>query len=485
MTVYLVGAGPGDPRLITVRGAEVLARAQVVVHDRLAEARLLDLAPAAAERIDVGKSPGGPVDQDAINRLLVDRGKAGREVVRLKGGDPFVLGRGGEEVYALLAAGVPFEVVPGVPSVVAAPAYAGVPLTHRGLSRAFTVVSGHSLHDLDEAVNWEALAALGGTIVVLMGVAHRGEIARRLMEGGLAPSTAVLAVTWGTRPEQCSLRTTLERLGDEDVQPPATMVIGPVASLDFGWYERLPLFGKRVVVTRTSDQAKPLCSRLSELGARAIEVATIRIGSPSDAGVGLRRAADILARGGYAWAAFTSANAVDALMEMLRDCRAFASTLVAAIGPGTADALGAWGLMPDLVPAEAVGEALLAEMPAAPREGGTVLLAQAARARPVLAEGLAKAGWTTDVVEAYRTVPAEPSEEALDQASEADAICFTSSSTVTHYLALAAGRPVPPVVVCLGPVAAATAREAGLEVAAVAEPHTVAGLVEALVRVLA
>ncbi|HEX6596615.1 MAG TPA: uroporphyrinogen-III C-methyltransferase, partial [Acidimicrobiales bacterium] len=232
MTVYLVGAGPGDPGLLTLRGAEVLRTADVVVHDRLSEPSLLDLAPVTAERIDVGKSPGGPVAQDRINDLLVERGSAGQSVVRLKGGDPFVFGRGGEEAQALAEAGVPFEVVPGISAAVAVPAYAGIPVTHRTLSTSFTVVTGHSRHAVDDDVDWDALARAADTIVVLMGVAHRAEIAARLQAGGLPASTPVAAIRWGTRPGQRTVRTTLGQLGDVTLEPPVTIVIGAVAGLD-------------------------------------------------------------------------------------------------------------------------------------------------------------------------------------------------------------------------------------------------------------
>ncbi|MDQ6910124.1 MAG: uroporphyrinogen-III C-methyltransferase, partial [Actinomycetota bacterium] len=245
-----MGAGPGDPGLLTVRGAEVLSSADVVIHDRLSELSLLDLAPEAAERIDVGKSPGAPIPQESINQLLVDRGRAGLSVVRLKGGDPFVFGRGGEEAEALLEAGVAFEVVPGITSAVAAPAYAGIPLTHRGLSTSFTVVTGHSRHSIDADIDWRAVAQTGGTIVVLMGVAHRREITGRLLDAGLPPSTAVAAVRWGTRPDQRTVRTTLSELPDVELEPPVTIVIGPVAALDLAWFEARPLFGRRIVVTR-------------------------------------------------------------------------------------------------------------------------------------------------------------------------------------------------------------------------------------------
>src|SRR5688500_4003869 len=239
MTVYLVGAGPGDPGLLTVRGAEVLQRADVVVYDRLSVSSLLDLAPATAERISVGKTPRGPsTSQEEINALLVERGKAGQSVVRLKGGDPFVFARGGEEALALLEAGVLFEVVPGITSAVAVPAYAGVPLTHRGLSTSFTVVTGHEDPWAATETDREAVARVGGTIVVLMGVATRAAIADRLMAGGLAADTPVVSVQWGTRPEQRTARTTLASLGGADIDAPATLVIGAVAALDLAWFER-------------------------------------------------------------------------------------------------------------------------------------------------------------------------------------------------------------------------------------------------------
>jgi uroporphyrin-III C-methyltransferase len=232
VTVHLIGAGPGDPELLTVRAARLIASADVVVHDALADPAVLDLAPPSAERIDVGKRRGRPVPQGLINTLLVHLGSQGKDVARVKGGDPFVFGRGGEEAQALAAAGVPFDVVPGISSAVAAPAAAGVPVTHRGLSAAFTVVTGHRRHGDETATDWEALARVGGTIVVLMGVAHRAEIAERLQAGGLAGETPVMAVTWGTRPDQQVARTTLAALGATPVASPATIVIGAVAALD-------------------------------------------------------------------------------------------------------------------------------------------------------------------------------------------------------------------------------------------------------------
>jgi uroporphyrinogen III methyltransferase/synthase len=484
VTVYLVGAGPGDPGLLTVRAAEVLAGADVVVHDRLAEPSLLGLAPAGARKIDVGKMPGGPIRQDEINDMLITEGRSGRSVVRLKGGDPFVFGRGGEEALALQAAGVPFEVVPGITSAIAVPAYAGVPVTHRGLSTSFTVVTGHSRHAVDRETDWEALARAAATIVVLMGVAHRDLIAGRLLAGGLAPDTPVLAVHWGTRPEQRSVRVRLDQLATTPMEPPVTLVIGAVAGVDVGWYERRPLFGRTVLVTRASAQASGLAARLRQLGARPIEVPTIGVRPPADEGAALRRAAAELAGGGYDWVAFASANAVEALLGCLPDARSFGPALIAAVGPGTAAALRAWRLVADLVPDRSVAEGLLEAFPDPPRPGARLLLPRAAEGRDVLADGLASAGWDVDAVEAYRTVLLPISGPDREAAAGADAICFTSGSTVRGFVAAAGAQLVPAQVVCIGPTTAAAAVAAGLRVAAVAEPHTIDGLIEALVRLL-
>jgi uroporphyrinogen III methyltransferase/synthase len=482
MTVYLIGAGPGDPGLLTVRAAEILARAEVVVHDRLAEPRLLDLAPASAERIDVGKSPGSPVAQDDINALLIERARAGLTVVRLKGGDPFVFGRGGEEALALAGAGIEFEVIPGITSAIAVPAYAGVPVTHRGLSTSFTVVTGHSRFAVDRETNWAALAAAGGTIIILMGVAHRAEIARRLIDGGLDPATPVAAVTWGTRPEQRTVRTCLVDLASVELEPPATIVVGAVARLDLSWFERRPLFGRRVVVTRAREQASELSAGLRLLGADAIEVPAIQLQDPSDGGAGLRAAAEALDRGEYDWVVFTSPRAVDRFIPLLRDARSFRSARIAAIGSGTADELRRHRLVADLVPGEYVAEALVDELPAGE---GRVLLPRAAVARDVIPDGLRSKGWTVDVVEAYRTRSVPLTADARKAVEAADAITFASSSSVTGFLASAGPGAIPPVVVCIGPITAAAALKAGLSVDMVAAEHTIGGLTEAVVAGLA
>jgi len=477
VTVHLVGAGPGDPGLLTVRGAEVLASADVVFYDSLAESSLLDLAPAGASRVFVGKRPGAPMNQDEINALLVRHGREGRRVVRLKGGDPFVFGRGGEEAEALLAAGVPFEVVPGVSSAVAVPAYAGVPVTHRGLSTSFTVVTGHSRHAVDRDTDWEALAAAGGTIVVLMGVAHRGEIAGRLMAGGLPGDTPVVAVRWGTRPDQRTVRTTLASLRELDLDPPVTIVIGKVAALDLAWFESRPLFGRRVVVTRARSQVSGLLERLRALGAETIEVPSIEIVDAADGGAGLRRAVGRLAS--YDWVVFTSANAVERVLAEVPDARRFGTARIAVVGRATAAALARARLVADLVPERFVAESLLASFPDGP---GRVLVPRAADARDVLPEGLVARGFEVDVVDAYRTVPAHPDPAVLDAAAGADAITFTSSSTVTNFLAVAGRQRVPGIVACIGPITARTAEEAGLVVDVVAEESSVESLAEGLAR---
>lgn len=475
MTVYLVGAGPGDPGLLTLRGAEVLRGADVVVYDRLSVASLLELAPATAERISVGKTPRGPsTPQDEINRLLVEHGRSGRQVVRLKGGDVFVFARGGEEAAALAGAGVPFEIVPGITSAIAVPAYAGIPVTHRGLSTSFTVVTGHEDPWAATETDWAAVAGVGGTIVVLMGVATRAEIARRLIAAGRDPGTPVAAVQWGTRPEQATLRTTLAGLGQADVASPSVIVIGPVAALDLAWFETRPLFGRRLVVTRARDQASDLRLRLERLGAAVVEIPTIAIEAVTDdLGAGLV---------GADWVVFTSANAVAAVTRHLRDARALAGVSVAAIGPGTAAALASFGVVADLVPGRNVAEGLVDVFPSGT---GRVFLPQAADARPVVAPGLSAKGWDVEAVVAYRTRPSDVTGAEREAARAADAITFTSASTVRNFVAGAGLDAVPPVVVAIGPVTAEAAADLGVAVTATADPHTVEGLVEALVRALA
>lgn len=482
MTVYLVGAGPGDPGLLTRRGEELLRRAEVVVYDRLAPVALLDLAPAEARRVDVGKAPGrAAMTQDEINATLVEHGRS-REVVRLKGGDPFVFGRGGEEAEACIAAGVAFEVVPGVTSAIAAAAYAGIPVTHRRVSTSVTIVTGHE----DPAkgtidTDWRALAKVEGTLVILMGAGHIAEIAQGLIDGGRAAGTPVAAVRWGTRPEQRTIRTTLGGVAEAGIESPSAIIVGDVAALDLAWFEARPLFGKRVVVTRAREQASDLRTRLEHLGAEVVELPSIAL-EPIDFVV-----PDIDA---YEWIVFTSTNGVEAFFRELvregRDTRALGPVRVAAIGPGTAGALARVGVCADLVPERFVAESLLDAFPPASEPGRRVLLPRAETARDALPEGLVHKGYEVDVLAVYRTVAAAPGTDDIERARTADAITFTSSSTVTNFCdlvgPLGATRPL---VVSIGPITSGTARERGLRVDAEADPHTIDGLVAAVVRLLA
>jgi len=482
MTVFLVGAGPGDPGLLTVRGAEVLRNAEVVVYDRLSVASLLDLAPPDAEHIAVGKAPGNAIlDQGEINDLLVERGGRGQLVVRLKGGDPFVFARGGEEATALQAAGVPFEVVPGVTSAIAAPAYAGIPVTMRHSSTSFTVITGHEDPSKGGELDWESVARLGGTIVVLMGIGHLSKIVDRLLSGGLAPDTPVAVVRWGTRPEQRTVRSTLAAITDHELEPPATVVIGQVASKNLEWFESRPLFGRRVVVTRSRDRASRLCSALARVGASPVELPVIEVGDPADGGAGLRSAAGGLRAGRYRWVVLSSPNGADRLLGVLRDARDLGGVSVAAIGPGTAERLLAGNVVADLVPERFVAESLIESFPEPSTPGARLLLARAAVSRDILPDGLRAKGWVVETVDAYRTVPVPLRTEQLDLLRDADAITFTSASTVEHFITAAGLDAVPPVVACIGPITARAAQELGLVVDVVADVHSIDGLVDALV----
>jgi len=485
VTVYLVGAGPGDPGLLTVRGAELLGRADVVVYDRLGTDALLSAVPPGAELVAAGKAPGdAALTQDEINALLVDRGRSGATVVRLKGGDPFVFGRGGEEAEALRAAGVPFEVVPGVSSAIAAPAYAGIPVTHRGISTHFTVVTGHEDPTKDRTeVDWDALARIGGTLVILMGARRIADIARRLMAAGRAPDTPVAAVRNGSRPDQWTVRATLATIGHAEIRSPSAIVIGEVAAIDLAWFETRPLFGRAVVVTRARGQANELTARLAALGAAVVELPTIAL---------VPLEFDLPDLAAYGWVVFTSANGVDAffargLHAAGRDARAFAGARVAAIGPGTAATLATRGITADLVPDRYVAESLLDAFPPPARPGERVLLARAEQARDVLPDGLGARGYAVDVLPVYRTVAARPDDGVVARVREGgvDAVTFTSSSTVDHFCDLVGTVPDPqPAVVSIGPVTSETARRRGLRVDAEAGEHTIDGLVAALVEAL-
>jgi len=495
MTVYLVGAGPGDPGLITRRGAEVMARADVVVYDRLIDHSLLALAPQGALLIDAGKRPAGEIGsaqvgsgigaarQDDINALLVTHGRSGATVVRLKGGDPFLFGRGGEEARALSEAGVPWEVVPGVTSAMAAPAMAGIPVTQRGLSTSVTVVTGQVGDETRPGgVDWESLARANGTLVILMGMATRGEIARRLQAGGRPADEPVAVIEWGTTTHQRVARTTLGDLESVRLGSPAVIVVGAVASLGLGSLDPGPLHGRSVVVTRAPAQAGALSRTLRAAGAHVIELPVIEIADVPEERQSLQRAVDAVAD--YEWVAFTSANAVERFIPLLRDIRSLASTRLAAVGRATAGALEAHQLIADLVPARSSAEGLADELPQA-EGGGRVLFVKAAGAGEALGAGLVGKGWRVDEVIAYRTVDApSPRAEVAATLADADVVTFASASAVSAYLRLrdADGRPlpVPPVVACIGSTTSVAARAAGLRVAVEPAKATMEALVVAV-----
>ena len=485
--VYLVGAGPGDPGLMTRRSLELIAQADAILYDRLIPPGALDGARADAELRYVGKQPGAAaLTQDETNDLLVELGRAGKRVVRLKGGDPFVFGRGGEEAEALAAAGVPFEVVPGVTAGVAAPAYAGIPVTHRDAASAVAFVTGHEDPDKPEsALDWDALARFPGTLVFYMGVRQLPQIAARLIAAGRSSSEAAAVVERGTHPGQRTIVDTLDgiaaRVEAEEIRPPAITVVGAVADLreTIGWLEKRPLHGEVVAVTRARAQASGLAERLRELGAEVVETPAIRI-VPRPVEGELREALSRI--GDYALVCFTSPNGVRLFFDGLgrRDARALAAAVVAAIGPGTAAELGRHGIRADVVPERYVAEALVDALAEVAVEGRRVLVARAAEARSVLPDALRERGAHVDDIALYETVAEPLSERQLADLERATYVTFTSSSTVRFLLESGARPPARARVVSIGPVTTATAEEHGLTVAVEAERHDIDGLVDAL-----
>jgi uroporphyrinogen III methyltransferase/synthase len=491
--VYLVGAGPGDPGLLTVRGRDLLWQCDAIATDALANPAIVAAARAAnpgVEVHEVGKR-GGSTDsatQESINALLVRLGREGKRVVRLKGGDPLVFGRGSEEAQALARAGVRFELVPGVTAGVAAPAYAGIPVTHRGVATVVTFVTGHEDPAKAETqTDWAALARAGGTIVLYMGVKTLPRIAASLVAGGMSPETPAAAVQWGTYPRQRTVTATVTTLADavarEGLGAPVITVIGDVVALreEIAWFDRLPLFGRRVVVTRASAQASGLRDALAALGAEVLEVPALRV-EPLD-GAPLREAVARLRE--YRWVVLTSQNAVALLWDALRaaglDARALAGCRIACVGKSTSDALLARGLAADVVPARFVAEAVLEALAA--REdvrGAPVLYVAAAGARDVLPEGLRALRCTVEVVRAYRTVAertdAAPLREALARGA-VDVVTFASASAVRGFVdavgeELARRAPA----VSIGPVTSDAVRAAGLTLLAESPEATIAAL---------
>jgi uroporphyrinogen III methyltransferase/synthase len=477
MTVYLVGAGPGDPTLLTIRAAELLARADVVVYDRLVDERILELVAPSAKLIDVGKQPGeDPSVQDSINEVLISQAGLGSIVVRLKGGDPFVFGRGGEEASALEDAGVSYEIVPGVSSVTAAPAAAGVPLTMRGIASQVTIVTGHDPEDVSGVIDWAALAKSTASLVIVMGVAKRAEIARALIEGGRRADTPVLVVEAASTPRQRSSRTTLDELGALVVHNPATIVVGEVASMRLASFEDRALFSWRVVVTRARHQRNELSSLLAGHGADVIHMPAIEIAPPRDRGAALERALGHL--GDFEWIVFSSENAVESFFGALHDARSLGDTKLAAVGSQTAAALANRGVIADLVATSFGADALADEFPVG---DGRVLLPRSSLADDTLPSALAEKGWQVQSVEAYETRPASIDERARQALAGAQAIVFTSPSTARHFVESLGRDAVPPVVCSIGPSTSKAVHQLGLEVSIEAPVHTVAGVVDALV----
>jgi uroporphyrinogen III methyltransferase / synthase len=492
--VSLVGAGPGDPGLLTLRGASVLREADVLLYDALVSDAVVELAPESCERIFVGKRGGKhAMPQDEIEALAIERARAGQRVVRLKGGDPFVFGRGGEEAEALAAAGVSFEIVPGISSALAAPAYAGIPVTHREHNPAFTIATGHEDPTKSEStLDWTKLADSHRTLVFLMASGTLRDIASRLMAAGLDSSTPAAVIQDGTRPTQRTAVGTLETIADEmaraAIGAPAVVVIGSVVRLRerIAWFDGEPLFGKRIMVTRPIAQALEVAAALRARGAEPVVAPTIAIVPPDD----LRpahRAIDELSS--YKWIVFTSRNGVEAFFSRLQsldaDARYVGATKVAAIGAKTGQALQRFGIRPDLIPAEFIGEEIARALIEAAKLGDRVLIYRAQDARDILPQMLTDAGLKTTVAAAYKTIFVDDPEFA-SKVRTCDAVTFSSPSTVAGFIALLggdahAGEAVrSKTIVCIGPITARAARDAGLHVDAVAREYTADGVIEAL-----
>jgi uroporphyrinogen III methyltransferase/synthase len=500
--VYLVGAGPGDPGLITVRGRDLLTTCDAIVYDALVNPQLIESSRLGratdVERIFVGKRGGAPsMEQDAITAILVRLALEGKHVVRLKGGDPFVFGRGGEEAVALAHAGIDFEIVPGITAGVAAPAYAGIPVTHRGVATSVTFITGHEDPGKDrDQTDWAALARAGGTLVLYMGVSRLGKIADALIAGGRSRDTPAALIEWGTYPHQRTVTATLETLSAvaarEKVIAPSIAVVGDVVALreEIGWFDRRPLFGRTIVVTRAREQQSQLRVWLESAGATVIEAPAIRI-EPLDQAP-LRRALARIAR--YQWLVVTSRNAVDLVWSAMRDlgldARALAATKLCAVGPATASALLEHGLAVDVIPERYVAEGVIEKL----RErddvrGARVLFARAAGARDLLPAALREMGATVDEVEIYAAVPDLSGLDTLRDAVDAgrvDLVTFTSASTVRYFVeALGAERARSMRGASMGPITSEAARTLGVPIEVEAPESTIASLVGAIIGHLA
>lgn len=497
--VFLVGAGPGAPDLITVRGAELVRSADVIVYDNLVAYATLRLARDDAELIFAGKKGGGTdnIPQAEINRILIQQARRGRRVVRLKGGDPFIFARGGEEAEALRAAGVEYEIVPGVTSAIAVPAFAGIPLTHREHGSFVTILTGHldPAKDAQAAIPWTDLARAAngrGTIVMLMGTARLRDNLSHLIEGGMAETTPAAAIQWGTTANQQSVVGTLANLADEveraGLGAPAVIVVGECAALanQLGWYERMPLFGRRIVVTRAAGDAAGLIERLRAIGAEVIGVPVIATAPPSSYAVLDKAIAKI---GSFDWIIFTSAKGVDAFMQRLRtlhrDIRELGKAAIAAIGPATAARVANYALKVAAMPAEYRAERLIDALTTERIKGARILIPRAEVAREVLPKMLRDAGASEVVIApAYATVRPEATARehlrGLIGSASIDLVTFTSPSTVKNWIELAGDAGMRFKAAVIGPITAEAARAHGLDVAVEAATYTVDGLVEAI-----
>ncbi|MHB1418631.1 MAG: uroporphyrinogen-III C-methyltransferase [Bacillota bacterium] len=496
--VYLVGAGPGDPKLITVKGLECIARSEVVVYDRLISRRLLSFAPEGAELVFAGKSPESHTfDQEKINAMLVQKASENKVVTRLKGGDPFVFGRGGEEAEYLHAHNIPYEIVPGVTSAIAAPAYAGIPVTHRDYASSIAIIAGNErLLKEDGRIAWGHIAQEKGTLVFLMGMRSLSQIIAKLLEKGKDPCTPAAIIRWGTRPEQQTVVGTLADMAEKAVaagiKHPALFLVGEVVNLreKLHWFEDRPLFGKRVVITRAKGQAGLMMEKIEALGGEPWEFPAIGVEEPEDYGPMDRAIAEIE---NYNWVIFTSANGVEFFFRRMhhfnRDIRALHKAKLGAIGPRTREVLERYGLVVDFVPEEYVAEAVIEGLRSEDMKGARVLLPRADIARPVLPEALRERGATVDDVNAYRTVKGRGDAAALREMlldGTIHAVTFTSSSTARNFAELLpAGELLDLLrgvtVASIGPVTSKTVRGLGLPVDVEAEEYTVDGLIKALV----
>lgn len=496
--VFLVGAGPGDPGLITQKGIACIRQADVLIYDYLASAQLLAHASDTAETIYVGKKGGDhTLSQDGINALIVEKARQGKIVTRLKGGDPFIFGRGGEEAEVLAAASIPFEIVPGVTAAVAAPAYAGIPLTHREYTPSVAFVTGHE--DPTKArsgIDWPALAKGIGTLVFFMGVKNLPRIVGKLVENGRPPDTPVALVRWGTTSRQQTvtgtLRTIVDRVRAAGLKAPAIIVVGQVVRLrdSLRWFEDRPLLGKTIAVTRARHQASDLAARLTALGAECIQCPTIEIGPPEDWDA---IDAAIAALDGYRWLVFTSVNGVRFFFQRLfaagKDARALGHLKTAVIGPATQKALLAFGLNSDIVPTSYRAESVVAAFAQQDVRGCKILLPRAAEARPILPDELTRMGADVQEIAVYRTRIARESADTLTAhlaAGDIDMVTFTSSSTVKNFISLLPEEKVhdwlkPVTVASIGPITTDTAESLGLSVDVTAATYTVAGLCTAIV----